>query len=228
MQRIPLKFLKLGMHTVIRRMEDAKEEERHSAHLPSPHAEPSCVALTQVQGSVPQPVPLVWVSAVVQKQLHWEQRNRATSVPSLCPAEQTSLLKAASFSSTRRATGPQLHEGCFSQLSSSLPPGEKVLGPRTSFLLHERSPTAGSCRCSHPSTGIASPTAGVQLATLPQNTRNRQFPSRAAPKERTSPKSDPSPLTDVVVAVAGGEVQGCPAFVVCSAGVGSILQELLH
>lgn len=59
--------------TVMQRKEDAKEKEQCRAHLTSPHAELSCVVLTQVQGSVPQPVPLVWVSAVVQKQLHWKQ-----------------------------------------------------------------------------------------------------------------------------------------------------------
>lgn len=41
-------------------------------------------------------------------------------------------------------------------------------------------------------------------------------------------QNSPSPLTDVIVAIAGGKVQGCPAFVIRSTGVSSILQELLH
>lgn len=48
MKRIPLKFFKLGMRTVKHRKDDAKEKERCRAHLASPHAELSCVALTQV------------------------------------------------------------------------------------------------------------------------------------------------------------------------------------
>lgn len=35
-------------------------------------------------------------------------------------------------------------------------------------------------------------------------------------------------LDDVIIAIAGGKVQGCPAFVICSTRVSSILQELLH
>lgn len=48
LERIPLKVFKLGMRAVMHRKDDAKEKEQCRAHLGSPHAELSCVALTQV------------------------------------------------------------------------------------------------------------------------------------------------------------------------------------